>query len=363
MKIKKILHINGLRELTTGQRQQLDAEYKASLKLSDIKWDILAFHNSDSNLPFERNFPIFFRPLFLRNLYIWLILLKLQKEYDLILLRHMTFDPFALVFSHFIHNRISIHHSKEIEELPLIRKGWKGILASKLEKISGKVCIENSLAVIGVTQDIAEYQNKARSLNKELFKYSNGVDVDSSPIAPDNRDDTTINIAFACGYFSEWHGLDLLVDSLEKADISNQTFIIHLIGNLTSEQKKLLKDKEFFKIHGHLERKDYINVVSQCDIALGSLALYRQNMSEGSTLKVRDLLALGIPIYSTHVDTELKNNTIFYHYQNEINIDQMVKYGYEMKKYSRAEVRAQTDKYINKSYLLNKLIMELQEKI
>lgn len=363
MKIKKILHINGLRELTTGQRQQLDAEYKASLKLSDIKWDILAFHNSDSNLPFERSFPIFFRPLFLRNLYIWLILLKLQKEYDLILLRHMTFDPFALVFSHFIHNRISIHHSKEIEELPLIRRGWKGILASKLEVLSGKVCIDNSLAVIGVTQDIAEYQNKARSLNKELFKYSNGVDVDSSPIAPDNRHDTTINIAFACGYFSEWHGLDLLVDSLEKADISNQAVTIHLIGNLSKEQENELCNNKHFVIHGHLNGNSYFNVLSKCDVALGSLALYRQNMTEGSTLKVRDMLASGIPVYSTHIDTQLKKNSEFYFYDENLNIYNLIEFARKMKNIDRNHVRDNTRQYIDKSKIMSQLLLEIEAKL
>lgn len=73
-------------------------------------------------------------------------------------MRHMTFDPFALIFAPLIPNRVSIHHAKEIEELRLIRQGWKGRLASVVEKFCGKFSVCKAKMILGVTNEIAEYE-------------------------------------------------------------------------------------------------------------------------------------------------------------------------------------------------------------
>ena len=44
---------------------------------------------------FERRIPALFRPMFLRNLYGWLVIKRLARSYDIVLLRHMPFDPFV----------------------------------------------------------------------------------------------------------------------------------------------------------------------------------------------------------------------------------------------------------------------------
>lgn len=361
MRIKKVLHINGMRELTNGQRQQLNAEYLAASKLEDVEWDILAYHNGTPEKPFERKFPLLFRIRPFRSLFIWLNILYYKNDYDLVLVRHLMFDPFSLIFPYFIDNRISIHHSKEIEELKLIRKGWKGNLASIVEAIAGTAAIRHSLAVIGVTEDISLYQNSTRGLRKETFTYSNGIDVNSMILAEDNRHPNDINIAFVCSYFSSWHGLDLLIDAINTSNLDNIKLKIHLVGNLNDEQKKLIEGNKYFQSYGYLDQKSYMKVLSKCDVALGSLALYRQNMIEGSTLKVRDMLAAGLPVYSTHQDTALKSKSKFYYFDQKLNISSLLTYCNNMKQYSRLEVREETKQYIDKHNILLDLIRKLDK--
>lgn len=363
MKYKKIIHITGVRELTSGQRQQLISEYNASLKIDSVEWKTLAFHTSEPKETFERCIPVFFRPIFLRNLYIWLKILSYRKQCDLILLRHMTFDPFALIFSYFFKNRISVHHAKEIEELKLIRKGWKGKLASLIETITGKISISNAKAIVGVTNEIANYENCARNLNRKTFSYPNGIDIDSVSLAVDKREKDVVNIAFICGTFSEWHGLDLLIDAVNSRNDPMPTIIIHLIGRLNEQYLKAIEGNSCFVVYGVMNKDGYLKIIEKCDAALGSLAMFRQNLNEGSTLKVREMLALGIPVYSTHIDTSLQNNSKFYLNDQNLNINNLYNFAFSMKNYARSEVREDTAKYIDKTKILEKLINDFSLKL
>lgn len=361
MKVKRIFHLTSSKNLTAGQRQQLEAEFNASVNLDKLEWTTRALHTQSPVLQFERQFPLFFRLRFLRALYAWIIILKESKEYDLVLLRHMTMDPFSLIFSPLIKNRLSIHHAKEVEELKLIRNNWKGNLASKLESITGRCSVNNTLALIGVTEEIARYQNFTRVSNKKIFSYPNGIDINKISLADDNRENkNVIHIAFVCGTFSEWHGLDLLIDAIEKFVSSSIKINIHLIGKLPAKYLHKLESNSEFVIHGYMSKDQYLKVISKCDIALGSLAMFRQNLHEGSTLKVREMLALGVPIYSTHIDSSLKDNSMFYFKDSDVDIQNMIDFASEMKGYTRDIVRNSTTKYINKREILENLIVELE---
>src|SRR5680860_483149 len=105
----RILHVSVVRQVSAGQRAQLRAEVSASQSFGDVQWDSLCFHAGETVEDFEREIPIPFKPLLLRNLYGWIMILRLCRKFDYILVRHMSFDIFAPIFSIFVPNRISIH--------------------------------------------------------------------------------------------------------------------------------------------------------------------------------------------------------------------------------------------------------------
>ena len=357
------LHITAVRNLTSGQRQQLEAEFIAMRRL-ELRWETIAFHNGETVNEFEKNFPLIFRPMFFRNLYVWFYMFRNRRNYRFILQRHMAFDPFALVFSWFISNRITIHHSKEMEELKLVKAGWKGRLAALVECISGRVSAVNAKAIIGVTPEIARYQSEVHNLKKRSFFYPNGICLDSISLLEDRRITGELHIAFVCGFFSSWHGLDLLVEAAKEVKSPPYKIFVHVIGNLTSDQEKILDatvtDVDFIH-YGYLSKGEYLEVLSKCDVGLGSLALFRKNLTEAVTLKVREYLAMGLPVVASgNKDSALPEDFIYF---QDVGISNIFEKLYEIKllNSSRLDVRQASVKYVDKGYWIKNLLTELDD--
>lgn len=361
MKVKRILHITGVRELGSGQRSQLKYESNAAKNIKDIEWDTIAYHSGEIKEDFEKKTPFFLDFMLLRNLYFWIMVLKYSKQYDIVLFRHLTFDPFTLFFSPFIKNRIGVHHSKEIEELKLIRKGFKGKAVSCMEKITGKISVKNSLCIAGVTQEIAMYENTERGLNKEITVYPNGIEVNKIKIANDFREDNNINILFICSHFAAWHGLDILLDEIDLSRIEKNYFI-HLVGKLSEDQKlkiSSLRNKERIIVHGEMKFSDYFHIASKCDVALGSLAMYRQNLHEGSTLKVREMLAMGLPVYSGHKDAAFNEEFKYYCYSDKFDLNNLLKFCELNKNTKRNDVKNAASEFIEKKAIMENFIQQI----
>ena len=344
---------------------QLKAEYDAVKNLNNVTWDILVFHTETPIYSFERKIPSFFNGLVARKLYAWISILRVYKQYDIILERKLPLDLFNLLFGWVVPNRFTIHHAKEIEEMRILRKGWKGLFASKVEQFSGFINSKQVLGFVGVTKEIAQYENKTyRTTLPELF-YPNGLNTQKISLVKDKRREPYINAVFMSGSFNPWHGLDLLLSALskEKDLIVRNNLTIHLIGKLTEEQlyqvHKLKKDNDCIKVHGHLDTEQYQNILKKCDFGIGSLAMFREGLREGATLKVREYLATGLPVYSGHKDTALPKDFPFYFHETKVNINNMIKFGLKMRTYSREDVRKEAIPYIEKENIIQKLITEL----
>lgn len=352
----RVVHLTVYRDLPSGIRKQIKWEQSASLRLSGVEWTSLAVHGGKTVEPFERRIPLFFRPMFLRNLYGWLTASRLARNYDIVLLRHMPFDPFALLFAPLIRNRVSVHHSREWEELPLIRPGLTGRVAGALERITGWVAVRSAMAVLGVTNEVARFQVDRRAPGKPAGLYANGIDLNTVDEVEDHRDDTAVQVVFLSNTFSEWHGLDRLVDAVRDAPAIPDGLTIHIIGHLSEPQEKhvlaLGQRANVFHVHGFLETEAYRTLLAKADVGLGSLAMDRQNMREGSTLKVREMLGMGLPVYSGHADTVLGADFPFYHCVSVIDIAGLHQFARQMKRHRRSEVRAAAAPFIEKSAMM-----------
>jgi hypothetical protein len=317
-------------------------------------WDTLAYHKDPVTKPFMRTIPYLFRGLFMRNLYGWIVALRLSKRYDVILMRHMTFDPFALVFAPLIRNRISLHHAKEVEELRLISKGWKGRAASALERLTGRVAARHALGLLGVTQEIAEYERDLHAPEKAIGVYPNGVNTDQIPLIDDHRSAGVVDAAFICGKFSAWHGLDKLIAAVDvHLRKPNESFLkIHLIGQLSDVQKREIAAtetrREVFQAHGLMDSAEYRHILARCDIGIASLALERESLREGSTLKVREMLAMGLAVYSGHSDIAMPPEQPFVKIVESPNIAGFVEFGMLTKTLSREIIRERSIPNIGK---------------
>lgn len=361
----RILHFSAQRVLTSGQRQQLIFERSAAERVTRARWDILAYHNTEPMEDFERTIPFAFRPMFLRALFGWLTLLRLSRDYDIVLMRHIPFDPFAFLFAPFVGNRISVHHSKAVEEMRLINTGLFGRMASWLERYTGRFGARHSRGILGVTGEIAHYVRDTHGCRAPINKFPNAVDPAVIPLAGDTRSHNSVNIIFICGKFSRWHGLDRLLQAIAETDSPMDDVLIHLIGELSDAQKAQINDlgskASLFRVHGTLAQKDYRELMALADVGLGSMAMDRQNLTEGATLKVREMLASGLAVYSGHKDTALPESFPFYCIGAPLNVGQLLEFAKSQKSASRNEVRQKAIPFISKVSAIESVIDWMDE--
>lgn len=350
----KIVHLTVVRKLTQGQTKQLQSEHEAATRIKDVDWVTVGLQSEKSDLAFVEQIPTYFRPILLRNLFGWLMCLRYSGNADFVLLRHMTFDPFAFIFAPFIKNRISVHHAKEIDELKLIRRGWKGRLASVLERYSGRFTVRRSRAIFGVTGEIARYEQAIHKSKAKTHTFPNGIDLSSVEVLDDKRHETEINVAFLCGSFSSWHGVDLLDNALQSPQSSSHLLKIHLIGSVPEAIKDRVESNPYLIAHGLMDEVDYRKILDTCDYSLSSFALFRKGLQEAATLKNREMLAMGLPILSGHIDTALPKSFQYHLMTSSISQQQLVNFGIKMKSVSRETVRDQAKPYIEKEMIMRR---------
>lgn len=358
----RIIHLTVLRNLSFGQEKQLLWEIEAAKNLDTAHWDTLVFHDGLSSAPFIKRVPLLFRFIFLRNLYAWLVVLKLSRYYDFILMRHITFDPFSFIFAPLIKNRISIHHAKDVEALRIIRKGWKGWAASVFELYSGRYTVRHARAILGVTYEIAQYQIKQSMMQKSVGIYPNGININQVNILGDVRIDNEIHICFICGKFTEWQGLDKLIKAVDACKVDDLTVpvYIHLIGQLSDLQFTTLQAAELrrkiFRSYGLLSEAEYRPILEQCDFGFDSLAIEREGLREACSLKVREMLALGLAVYSNHDDAALDRSAPFIKVTGQVDIIEMISFGLSCKNISRTLVRNNSQKLIDKLSMMKMVV-------
>lgn len=360
----RVLHLSVQRELTAGQRQQLRCEAAVSKRLEGAQWESIAYHTGVCQEAFERPIVWPFRSLMLRKLYAWLVLLRCARQHDVVLLRHIPFDPFAFIFAPFVSNRISVHHSKEEEEMRLIKPGLQGRIASWLERRTGRFVTRRSAGILGMTHEIAEYEKVFHGATAPTGIFPNGIEPEEVPLVKDARDERCVNAVFICGTFNAWHGLDLLVGAVAEAKVAPDTLQIHLIGKLSEEQLQRinrLENSDCFRIHGYLNKDAYLKILELADVGIGSLAMGRQNLTEGATLKVRELLAAGIPVYSSHYDTALPEGFPHYLVDRTVKIDRLLSFATSARTTPREIIREEALRLVSKEQAMRNVLRWIDE--
>ncbi|MCH7923537.1 MAG: hypothetical protein IH975_10970, partial [Nitrospinae bacterium] len=103
-----------------------------------------------------------------------------------------------------------------------------------------------------------------------------------------------------------WHGLHRILSSLKN--FSGRIKIrLHLIGSDFHNHTfpTLNKNVEII-LHGHKNGSDLDDILSQMNVAISSMSLYLQRMTEGSCLKTREYTARGLPFIIGHYDYDLR---------------------------------------------------------
>ncbi|WP_422445176.1 hypothetical protein [Endozoicomonas sp. ALB091] len=289
-----------------------------------------------------------------KNYYNWLH--SVSDQYDLFLLRYYVHDLFQLNFvKRFKKPVLFVHHSKEVPEL-----GGEGSFTAKsrsfMEDKIGPFVLKNTVGLVGVTEEIVFYElsrmKNTTSDKKPYFIYPNGISYQGNKII-DKRIDH-IQILFVCSLFDPWHGLDLLVEDLK---INNDDFTIHVVGEVKSQDLIYLESDHRVKLHGKLSNQQINEISYGCHVGLSSFALFRKEMSEACTLKVREYLRLGLPVYAGHKDI-FPDDFPFYHFGEPL-LNKIIYFAREMAIIPKQVVSESARQYIDKVEILKSLYSHL----
>ena len=297
---------------------------------------------------------------------------KHQNQYDAVIMRYSYADPFVYWNSRWFKNVFTVHHAFEIEQIQL-GGGIKQLVASFsskpvlsqsktinrlgdglatvvafIEQQLGKRILARTKGIIGVTLEIAEYENARLQQKKPCYSFPNGIHMSNIELAKDERAGIPKLVFIASDVSLSWHGLDLLIEPLRA---SKESFELHIVGGSNSYFAEICAGDARFIFHDMKSRNDYEKLLAKCDIGIGSLALERKGMKEACTLKVREYLASGLSVYSGHKDSALPKEFPFYK-QGALKAEAMFDYAKECREFSREEVREQAALCIDKKNLM-----------
>jgi hypothetical protein len=283
---------------------------------------------------------------------------KQIPHYDFILFRYFPADPFSILCFNIYKNVFTIHHTFEVEELGSLYSGPLGYFVVQLEKLAGNLALNRVKGVLGITPEIIDYEVSRVENRSKLAKwhYPNGIDVKRIRVAEDHRNGPPAFLMVAYHYVS-WHGLDLI---LEKLKLCTNDFNFHIVGNVFESDKNKIQGDNRFILHGSLNLDQIRNLASQCDLGLTSFGLFRKGMTQACTLKTREYLALGLPVYSGHEDPAFPTQFPYFIFDPSLDVDKLFELGLNFREKNRTLIREAAVPYIDKLKIMETLINNLQ---
>lgn len=163
--------------------------------------------------------------------------------------------------------------------------GYKFMRGLFLNKVNG---------IIGVTKEIAEHKEYAK-YNKPATYIPNAIDLkifSTFKSIKTNLQDRRGGLFFIGSPGGEWHGIEHIINLAENLP----EYDFHIVGIEGDNSSNLFW-------HGYMNIEQYKEVLKSCDVCIGSLALYKNDMKEACPLKVREYLAYGYPMILGYDDT------------------------------------------------------------
>lgn len=285
-----------------------------------------------------------------RNYHQWL--LQQQERVDVFLLRYYVHDPFQLAFVRRCQKPVYfVHHTLEVPELAL-PGGIAGFVRAHLEALLGRLTIPKAAGVIGVTQEIVDYElARAACPDKTAYVYPNGI-IFKELSLEDRRSQDVPELLFVAN-FAPWHGLDILLKNIAQ---SKEKFILHLVGKIPDDLLELTRDSRI-KVHGTLNQQQIMALSAQCWVGLSSFALFRKKMKQACPLKVREYLMLGLPVYGDYED--MFPDGVNYFKCGSDDVPEILDFCRGVRVSAKNDIAALSKENINKIHLVNDLFKKL----
>ena len=164
-------------------------------------------------------------------------------------------------------------------------------------RLTRSIILSKVAGMIFISEQIRNMPDFKR-FNKPSAMITNSIDLDRVPLYPAPAN-TPPHLLFIGTPGMAWHGVDKLV-ALAR---SFPDLEIDIVG--ISELEGYENLPENLHLHGFLTGDALEKAMRKADAAIGSLSLHLIGMNEGSTLKIPDYVAHGIPCILPYIDADL----------------------------------------------------------
>ena len=354
----RLLHIAALNSASKniGVLRQMQAEQDTARDLA-LAWDLeLWAADAVEGFDFVRRYPASCRGRIARRRHFYGTVSRYLHCYDVVMLRYVPADPFLPFLVRGSAKFVLVFHTKDSPALKSQFKTWKGSVLAAADWIGSQAVLRKADGLVGVTGDILAYHlERGRLDGVPTIVVPNGIDLSRFPPVADRRGGK-ISLLFTASSFFSWHGLRELLVSM-AAYPGRDAVELHLVGNVLEPEMQLIERtglSHCVRIHGHLDMRQIRERLAQTDAGIASFGLGESDLKEACTLKVREYLAAGVPVYSGHRDAALPAGFSFYKV-GQADVGEIVRFAVGMRTVARQTVRQTAADFIDKRVLVSRL--------
>lgn len=233
--------------------------------------------------------------------------------YSIIYIRFAVFTP---AFYQWIKSVKSLNPGcKIILEYPTLpyEKEWRGA-KGKLAKMINQLFRAPCERLIELKVIVG---NPYTGSSINTLHITNGIDLSSIPVKQIFPRLDHVHL-LAIGKWQFWHGLDRILKAISDYRLQKQDFKILLSvagdGPETAKLKLLTKQLQLedrVKFYGPVSGNELNLLVDSAHLGIGTLAMFRKNLSFDSSLKHREYCARGLPFVTNSSDPDFPDSTPF----------------------------------------------------
>jgi glycosyltransferase involved in cell wall biosynthesis len=197
----------------------------------------------------------------------------------------------------------------------------------------------------------------------------NGIEVGTLPVRAHVPAWTGDRLDLICvASLNYWHGIDRLISAISNLNSDNRKLKIYLkivgkgaVFNQLRAQVEELNLSKYIQFLGFLKGEELYSQYSTAHLAVGSLALFRKQLSTASELKSREYCAIGIPFIAVGEDPDFGKDAKFrIQLSNEESIEALIQFfknfNPEQINFSPAEIRAYAEQHLDFSVKIAQIL-------
>lgn len=214
-------------------------------------------------------------------------------------------------------------------------KGWYKLLNFLLHH-------KKTYLLADLIVSIGEIPSVLKGLEDKVLIIENGIDLDEIPMIDPPKFEKELHL-IGVANVAYWHGYDRVIIGLWEyyRKTAERRVYFHIVGDGAELPKlkkltKKLKLEEYVVFDGPKHGDELDRMFDSSHVAVASLGMHRSNLKTGSTLKVREYCARGIPFVVGYEDVDFPKDFPFSlripSDESPIDIQKVISFYKELKK-------------------------------